>query len=175
MCTATYLLHQRASTKKMWALKSNFSWLSYQTKFPSGILYNSFLYDTGNFDECIKIEERNLNGKFCLALEIINIHAQSPFSLQFRLGAGQHFSLCLPETCTIRDTSILYPKLNVSAKNCYTKKSQSIIKNRTIYTIAILGVFGGIAVLSTCIDVYFHYKNYSKKNQQAANSFFVFL
>lgn len=137
-----------------------------QSKFPSGILHSPFPYDTGNYDECLKVD-----GKFCLGFRQIGNNSPSAwYSLEWRTGAGLHLSVCLPENCTTQDASVLYSKINISAENCYTKKSFNE-ENNVYYTIAILSIFITVAVMSTIIEVFYYYKNPVKKLNKFLTAF----
>lgn len=118
------------------------------TKFPSGILAGNY-YDLGNFDECLNIESKPIQGKYCLGTIPLNktrsfiVSSGTVFSnflnsLEFQqvtkggqlrmIGnnphyIGYHYAICIPHECTAEDASKIYLLSKFDEKYCYSKST----------------------------------------------------
>lgn len=151
------------SSGSFWSLKMIDAWGSK----PAGILSLNVI-DLGNYDECIKINKlissnHEVKGKYCLAslpfAKMLGINSTIIRSVNLKIG------VCFPSSCsaTNMDTFLnraIQQLLNVNysgelirPNTCKTSEREPLT-GLTIFTIVLLSIFGGLALLATLYDYF---------------------
>ncbi|KAH8238144.1 hypothetical protein KR032_000126 [Drosophila birchii] len=115
------LLANDLRSLKMWALKMIDSWGS----VPSGILTGN-LIDLGNYDECLRIDQHSVKGKYCLARFAILPNAPAFLSLKT--------AVCLPASCSAAHMDTMLRRLFQSILNTELNPDVALINEDTCHT-----------------------------------------
>ncbi|CAG9765105.1 unnamed protein product [Ceutorhynchus assimilis] len=146
--------------KEKWALKLFDAF----PKFPLGLLYGN-MYQLGNFDECISVQNVEITGQYCLADIAFQVKDnytglvrplddESEQRGKFN-STSIHWAICLPSTCNPKDGEILVEEVFsslidlksleviIEEKSCYYKQPNTTSIGEIVYgsTIALLLVF----------------------------------